>query len=431
MPSLVIIGSQWGDEGKGKIVDLISQESDVVARYQGGSNAGHTVVDGDKQYILHLIPSGILHERCQCLIGNGVVVDPEALVKEIEGLEALGIDARSRLHIADCAHMVLPYHRLLDTAQEKLRGKGKIGTTGRGIGCAYGDKAHRCGVRLGDLRCRQMLTKRLEGLAAFYEPLFTKIHSVEVPDIDAIINRLMELAEILAPLLVDGPAWLHEKVKGNQRILIEGAQGILLDIDHGTYPYVTSSNPTPGGACTGLGLSPKEITRIAGVAKAYTTRVGEGPMPTEFEPDFAEVVRKEGGEYGATTGRPRRCGWFDAPAVRRSILISGIDDILLTKLDVLSNLETIDVATAYRINGQETSIFPSQLETDTEVEVVYETLPGWQTPIEHCKNYDDLPENARRYVERLEALLERPIPVVSVSADRAGTILRKPDLYEA
>lgn len=426
MPALVIVGSQWGDEGKGKIVDILSEKADVVARYQGGSNAGHTVVDGDKKYILHLIPSGILHDGATCLIGNGVVVDPDALSEELLGLEKLGIDVRSRLLISDCAHMVLPYHKLLDQAQEKLRGKGKIGTTGRGIGCAYGDKATRCGLRMGDLRCERTVRNKIAALAEFYNPLFEKIHHVEVPDPDGVVQALLAHAEMLSPMLVDGPAYINRRVNEGAKTLIEGAQGILLDIDHGTYPFVTSSNPSPGGACTGLGLAPSRIDRVAGVAKAYTTRVGEGPMPSEFEPEFAEIIRTEGGEFGATTGRPRRCGWFDAMVVRRSIMVCGLDEIMLTKLDVLDTLETIKIATAYRINGEEHRLFPSNLTGDEQIEVEYEEVPGWQEPTSGCRKYEDLPANARAYVERLEVLLDTPISTVSVSADRSGTIHREP-----
>ena len=429
MPTLLIVGSQWGDEGKGKIVDMISREADVVARYQGGSNAGHTVVDGDKKYILHLIPSGILHPNCQCLIGGGVVVDPEALTNEIRGLEELGFEVAPRLFISDCAHIVLPYHRLLDVAQEKLRGKGKIGTTGRGIGCAYGDKATRCGLRLGDLRNEKKLRAKIEALESFYKALFEKVHHIEVPDADKVAANLLQYARILKPMLVDGPAWINRKLDQGRKVLIEGAQGILLDIDHGTYPFVTSSNPSPGGVCSGLGIGPKRINRIAGVAKAYTTRVGEGPMPSEFEPEFAEKVRKEGNEYGATTGRPRRCGWFDAPAVRRSILVAGIEEIMLTKLDVLDPLEKVRIGTRYRIDGKEMEVFPTDLAPETPVEVVYEELPGWKTPTSACKTYEELPANARRYIERIEKVLGLPVSVVSVSADRSGTIVRTPGFF--
>ncbi len=427
--SLIIIGSQWGDEGKGKIVDMLSQQADVVARYQGGSNAGHTVVHGDKQYILHLIPSGILHPNCQCLIGNGVVVDPEAVTGEITELEGMGFDVRERLMISDCAHLVLPYNRLLDVAQEKVRGKGKIGTTGRGIGCAYSDKVNRIGLRMGDLRSESRIRTKLRALADFYEPLFEKVFDVEAPDQDAVTAKLMECAEILGPMLTDGPAWLNERMRQGAKVLIEGAQGVLLDIDHGTYPFVTSSNPTSGGACTGLGIGPKHLGSIAGVAKAYTTRVGEGPMPTEFDSDFADIIRKEGGEFGATTGRPRRCGWFDAPVVRRAIMVCGIEQIMLTKLDVLDKLEHIAIGAKYKINGEETDIFPSDLAADDEVEVVYEQMPGWQEKTSDCKKFEDLPQKAQDYVHRLEELLSTPVSVISVSPDRDGTILRQKDFF--
>jgi len=431
VPSLLIMGSQWGDEGKGKIVDIISQQADVVARYQGGSNAGHTVVNDGKQYILHLVPSGILHPNCECVIGNGVVVDPDGLTKEIADLEALGFDVRHRLFLSDCAHLVLPYHKLLDAAQEQLRGKGKIGTTGRGIGCAYGDRATRIGLRVGDLRREKIVREKIARIAEFYEPLFEKVYEMEVPNSTEVAEWLLEAAEILSPLQIDCAAFVNERLDRGENVLIEGAQGILLDIDHGTYPFVTSSNPSPGGACTGLGVGPHRIGRIAGVAKAYTTRVGEGPMPSEFEPEFAERIRREGGEYGATTGRPRRCGWFDAPAVRRSMLVSNLDEIMLTKLDVLDPLDTIKIATHYRMEGKEVSVFPYNLAVEDEVEAIYEELPGWKTPTSGCRRYEDLPENAQRYVERIEQILDVPISVVSVSAERNGTIIRRPDFFSA
>ncbi|HUT22992.1 MAG TPA: adenylosuccinate synthase [Sumerlaeia bacterium] len=429
MPTLVIIGSQWGDEGKGKIVDLISREADVVARYQGGNNAGHTVVVNGEQYILHLVPSGILHANCQCLIGNGLVVDPRALEEEIQALEGQGFEVRSRLLITEGAHMVLPYHRFLDAAQEKLRGKGKIGTTGRGIGCAYGDKVTRVGLRLGDLRCEKVVREKIKRLASFYEPMFENVYHETIPSADEVVDGLLELAPKLVPMLVDNVMWLNEQLDAGRKILIEGAQGIHLDIDHGTYPFVTSSNPSPGGVSTGLGLSPRRIDRIAGVAKAYTTRVGEGPLPTEFDEAFGNRIRKEGAEYGATTGRPRRCGWFDAPVVRRSVLLGGFDEIVLTKLDVLDGLETVRIATHYRIGGRYAPVLPMGVTMETEIEVVYEDLPGWQTPLGQCKVYEDLPENARRYIERIEQLLGVPITVISVSADRGGAILRRSGFF--
>jgi len=429
VPTLVIIGSQWGDEGKGKIVDLISREADVVARYQGGNNAGHTVVVNGEQYILHLVPSGVLHANCQCLIGNGLVVDPRALEEEIQALEGQGFEVRSRLLISEGAHMVLPYHRFLDAAQEKLRGKGKIGTTGRGIGCAYGDKVTRVGLRLGDLRCEKVVREKIKRLASFYEPMFENVYHETIPSADEVVDGLLELAPKLVPMLVDNVMWLNEQLDAGRKILIEGAQGIHLDIDHGTYPFVTSSNPSPGGVSTGLGLSPRRIDRIAGVAKAYTTRVGEGPLPTEFDEAFGNRIRKEGAEYGATTGRPRRCGWFDAPVVRRSVLLGGFDEIVLTKLDVLDGLETVRIATHYRIGGRYAPVLPMGVTMETEIEVVYEDLPGWQTPLGQCKVYEDLPENARRYIERIEQLLGVPITVISVSADRGGAILRRSGFF--
>jgi adenylosuccinate synthase len=384
------------------------------------------VVSQGKQYILHLIPSGILKPDCQCIIGNGVVVDPESLEKEIKYLEDLGVEVRSRLFVSDTAHLVLPYHRLLDVAQEKARGKGKIGTTGRGIGCAYGDKVTRVGLRAGDLRSERRVREKVQALADFYGPIFENVYHEPLPSPSEVADQLMLGAKTLVPLLVDGSAWVNGQLDAKRKVLIEGAQGILLDIDHGTYPFVTSSNPSPGGVCAGLGLSPRRVDRIVGVAKAYTTRVGEGPMPTEFDTEFGEMVRKNGGEYGATTGRPRRCGWFDAPAVRRSILVGGIDEIMLTKIDVLDPLETLQIATAYRVDGRATDVFPSNLDPASTVEPIYEEMPGWKCSLADCKSYEELPENARRYIKRVEALLGVPISVVSVGADRERTIcLRK------
>lgn len=430
MSTLVIIGTQWGDEGKGKIVDIISRKADVVARYQGGNNAGHTVVAGDKQYILHLIPSGILHDNCKCLIGNGVVVDPEALEAETAELEAMGFDVRSRLFLANGAHLVLPYHKLLDAAQEKVRGKGKIGTTGRGIGCTYGDKVTRVGLRLGDLHRENVVREKVRCMADFYEPLFEKIYETAIPTCEEMTEWVLKIAPKLTPMIVDGVEWINKQIDENKKVLIEGAQGILLDIDHGTYPFVTSSNPSPGGVCTGLGVSPRRINRVMGVTKAYTTRVGEGPMPSEFDDVFAEQIRKVGAEYGATTGRPRRCGWFDAPAVRRSVLIGGLDEIVLTKIDVLDGLETIKLGIKYRIDGKDVDIFPSYLDPEANLEVIYEEMPGWMTPLGNCKAYEDLPANAKRYIERIEELLGIPVSVVSVGADRDGTIIRKSQFFK-
>ena len=424
MPAIAIVGSQWGDEGKGKIVDTVSAEADVVARYQGGNNAGHTVVFDGQQYILHLVPVGILRPTCLCLVGNGLVVDPQALEEEIRHLESRGIDVRPRLLVSENAHLVLPYHRLLDVAQEKLRGTGKIGTTGRGIGCAYGDKVTRVGLRTGDLRSETVVRAKVAALAQFYGPMFRHVYNEKIPSATEVADQLMKSAESLVPLLVDGALWINQRLDEGKKVLFEGAQGMLLDIDHGTYPFVTSSNSSPGGICCGLGVSPRRIDRIIGAAKAYTTRVGEGPLPTEFDKEFGDQVRRNGDEYGATTGRPRRCGWFDAVAVRRSILVGGIDEIMLAKIDVLDPVETLKIATHYRIDGREVSVFPANLDPAAPMEVIYEEGPGWKCSLNGCRTYDDLPPNARRYIERIEALLGLPITMISVGADRAKTICR-------
>ncbi|MBI3735352.1 adenylosuccinate synthase, partial [Candidatus Sumerlaeota bacterium] len=335
MPLLIVIGCQWGDEGKGKIVDVISQEADLVARYQGGNNAGHTVVVGTEKTILHLIPSGVLHPNVQCLIGNGVVVDPLVLEEEIQTLEAAKVDVRSRLHLAECAHVIVPYHKLLDQAQEKMRGAGKIGTTGRGIGGAYADKVARQGVRLGDYRDKDIFAEKIRALDRYYQPLFKHIFKEKIPNPDTVVDQLWAIEPTIRPLLCDSVAMINEYLARKKRVLAEGAQGVMLDIDFGSYPYVTSSSPSTGGVCTGLGIAPQHIKQVLGVVKAYTTRVGEGPFPTEILGDIGEFLRAEGNEFGATTGRPRRCGWFDACVLRRSVQVAGVTSIALTKLDVL------------------------------------------------------------------------------------------------
>ncbi len=430
MPLLVLLGCQWGDEGKGKIVDVLSDKVDLVVRYQGGNNAGHTVVIAGKQYIQHLLPSGILHEDVTCLIGNGVVIDPEVLKEEIETLENGGINVRGRLLISENAHLILPYHRLLDKALEKLRGKGKIGTTGRGIGCAYADKVMRQGVRVLDLLDESRFTKKVHAALAYYTPIFEKVLGEECPSADDVIKEIYPLAGFIREFVVDGVSVVNRYIDNGSRVLAEGAQGILLDIDFGTYPYVTSSNPSPGGVCTGLGVGPQKITGILGVVKAYTTRVGSGPLPTELLDGTGEKLRREGVEFGATTGRPRRCGWFDAVAVRRSLQLSGIKDIAITKLDVLDSFETLKICTAYRYKGKRVEIFPFGIEDTSEVEPIYETVSGWQKKTEEARNYDDLPDAARAYLERIEVLLDARVAMVSVSPDRENTVIKKDSFWE-
>jgi adenylosuccinate synthase len=422
VPLIVLSGCQWGDEGKGKIVDLISKEADLVARYQGGNNAGHTVVIDDTTFILHTIPTGILHPGTACLLGNGMVIDPEALSEEIRDLRQHGIAINTNLMISETAHLVMPYHKLLDQVQERKRGKGKIGTTGRGIGCSYGDKVTRQGVRVLDMRNKDRFVKKVRANLEFYEPLFEQIYSTNSFAPDDIIQRVWKHADMITSMAVDGVSVINQYIEQRKNILCEGAQGIHLDIDFGTYPYVTSSNPSPGGVCTGLGISPTKIDRIYGVVKAYTTRVGEGPFPTELTMEQGDNLRKLGSEYGATTGRPRRCGWFDAPLVRRALQISGIREVAITKLDVLDTLDTINICTGYRYKGRRIDIFPFGIESDDPYEPIYEELPGWKCSTEDVTKFDALPEKAKAYLHRIEELLSVKIVTVSVSPKRGKCI---------
>lgn len=429
MPLLVLIGCQWGDEGKGKVVDVLSDNVDMVARYQGGNNAGHTVVIKGKKYVLHLIPSGILHEDVACLIGNGVVLDPEVLKQEIEALEKEGVKVRDRLFISQNTHLILPYHSLLDKAMEEMRGKGKIGTTGRGIGYAYGDKALRQGVRVMDLLDRERFINKIRSAMEFYTPLFEKVLANDRPSADAIIERILPLADFLRPMVLDGVTLVNRYLDQGKRVLAEGAQGIMLDIDFGTYPFVTSSNPSPGGVCTGLGVSPLKITRMFGVMKAYTTRVGSGPFPTELSDDAGNTLRSRGAEYGATTGRPRRCGWLDAVAMRRALQISGVREIVVTKLDVLDAFDSLKICTGYKYKGETLAMFPFGMENSSEVEPIYETHPGWQRDISSVTGYRALPKQAKNYLQRIEDLLGVRMVIVSVGPGRENTIVRTKSLW--
>jgi adenylosuccinate synthase len=430
MPLLVILGAQWGDEGKGKITDLIAAEADMVARYQGGNNAGHTIIIGREKTVLHLIPSGILNPGTTCLIGNGVVVDPLVLQEEVDTLEAAGHDVRRHLRLSEAAHAILPYHKLLDLAQEKMRGHGKIGTTGRGIGGAYADKVARQGVRLGDYRDKSRLAAKVRALDRYYRPLFQHVFQQDMPAADEVLEQLWLIEPLIAPLLCEGTDLINEYLDQGKRVLAEGAQGIMLDIDFGTYPYVTSSNPSTGGVCTGLGVAPRRIDDVMGVVKAYTTRVGEGPFPTELKDATGEFIRTSGGEYGATTGRPRRCGWFDAPVVRRSIQICGVTQVALTKLDVLDPLDEIQACTHYEgPGGRRIERIPQDLGLLQQCRPVYEKLPGWKRVTADCKRFEDLPQAARDYVKRLEELLGVRMPIVSVGAGRELTILRQPTFF--
>ena len=419
--NLAVLGAQWGDEGKGKIVDLLTPRFDIVARYQGGHNAGHTVYVNGTKFVLRLIPSGILHPDVVCVIGNGVVVDPQALFGELDELTRNGINVKNRLFVSDKAHLILPYHRDLDLLSEARRGERKIGTTSRGIGPAYEDKIGRRGIRAGDLADPKALEQNVRDNVVARNRLVQDSHMEWQP----VLQQLLESGARLLPIVRDISLMLAEAMRAGQSILFEGAQGTLLDIDHGTYPYVTSSNASIGGVCTGLGVGPRAIDGVLGVVKAYTTRVGEGPLPTELTGDMGNRLRDSGNEYGAVTGRPRRCGWYDAVAVRYGVRINGLDALALTKLDVLDGLERIEICTAYRCGSRTLTEFPSDLSQLAACEPIYESMPGWDAPTKGARRFADLPENARRYIARLEQVSGVPAAIVSTGSDREDTILRE------
>ena len=425
--NLAILGAQWGDEGKGKIVDLVTPRFSIVARYQGGHNAGHTVYVKGKKFILRLIPSGILHSGVTCVIGNGVVVDPKALLAEVDELIAAGVDVGNRIVVSDKAHLILPYHRDLDLLSEARRGERKIGTTSRGIGPAYEDKIARRGIRVGDLTDPEGLEHNIRANVEARNRL------VQDTTMDArdVLTELATHAVRLKPWVRDVSLMLSDAMKKGQSILFEGAQGTLLDIDHGTYPYVTSSNASIGGVCTGLGVPPKAIGPVLGVVKAYATRVGEGPFPTELTGDMGNILRDSGNEYGSVTGRPRRCGWYDAVAVRYGVRINGIDALALTKLDVLDGVETLEICTAYKCGSRTLSEFPSDVSQLSACTPVYEPMPGWKAPTRGVRRYEDLPEAARRYIARLEEVSGVRAAIVSTGSERDDTILRKDVLKES
>jgi len=421
----VIVGTQWGDEGKGKIVDLLSRDADYVARYQGGANAGHTIVIDEKQYILHLIPSGILNKDVKCIIGNGVVIDPVALMEEIRMLENNGIDVKDRLFISHKAHLIMPYHKVLDQVRESSKGGGAIGTTGRGIGPAYIDKARRIGIRIVDLLDRQIFEEKLRHNFEEKNNILKKIYGYEESDTESIIENYLEFDNIIDPYITDISLLLNEEIKKGKKIFVEGAQGALLDLDHGTYPFVTSSNPISGGACTGLGIPPTSIEKIIGVVKAYCTRVGNGPFPTELNDETGEKLRSIGAEFGSTTGRSRRCGWLDLVALKYSIIINGVSEIALTKLDVLDSLPEIKICTEYEINGKITKNFPADLLTVSKVNPVYKTVQGWNRSLNGIKEWDKLPQEALDYFKEIEDYVEAEIKIVSLSPDRADTLVKE------
>lgn len=422
MANVIVIGTQWGDEGKGKITDLLSRSADVVVRYQGGINAGHTVVVNDQTFKLHLIPSGILYPNTQCIIGSGTVVDPQILLEELEQLHRLGVST-DNLFIAETAHVTMPYHRLIDRASETQRAEHKIGTTGRGIGPTYADKSERVGVRILDLMDKDVLQKRLRWAVEQKNIVLEKMYDLPPLDPQEVIASYTEYAELLKPYVVDASLKIDEAIKKRLNILFEGAQGTLLDLDHGTYPYVTSSNPIAGGACIGAGVGPTTIDRIIGVSKAYTTRVGEGPFPTELNDSFGELLCDRGAEFGTTTGRKRRCGWFDGVIGRYAVRINGLDCLAITKLDVLDEFDEIDVCIAYDLDGQEIRDFPSNSRVFAKCKPIYKSFPGWKTPTQDCKTLAELPIEAQNYLKFLEDLLEIPIAIVSLGASRGQTII--------
>ncbi len=427
MPVLIVVGAQWGDEGKGKIIDLLTEHTDIVARYQGGHNAGHTVVVGKEEFILHLIPSGILHRGKKCIIGNGVVIDPAALLEEMDGLKKRGISFDANLLISKNAHLIMPYHRALDVASEKLKGNKKIGTTGRGIGPAYADKINRKGIRMADLLDPKTFHEKLAANAGEANFLLDRFYNAPPVYQDQIYEEYMGYAKRLRKYIADTTLVLNQAISRNKKVLAEGAQGTHLDVDHGTYPFVTSSSPTAGGACTGLGIGPNTITEVIGIVKAYTTRVGSGPFPTEQENELGELLRARGKEYGATTGRARRCGWADTLIIRHAVRVNGMTGAAITKLDVLDTLDEIKICVGYRYRGKLYDEMPSELVVLEKGEPQYITMPGWRQTTVGITKYEDLPKRARAYVEKLCQLSGVKPTIISTGARRDETIiLEKP-----
>lgn len=420
----VVIGAQWGDEGKGKIVDLLSDKAEYVARFQGGANAGHTLKFDDKEVVLHLVPSGIFNGDANCIIGNGVVIDPIALVKEIEGVKAMGFSLDNRFFISQTAHVILPYHKILDQLKEKRRAKDAIGTTGRGIGPAYVSKVARIGIRMIDLLDKTVLKKKIEQNILDINYALENLYKEPVLNADDLMAELEPAINTLTPFICNTSNMLHEAIEAGEQILLEGAQGCLLDVDHGTYPYVTSSSPTSGGACTGTGVPPTAITHVMGITKAYCTRVGNGPFPTELEDETGEELRKKGHEFGATTGRPRRCGWLDLVALKYAVRINGMNELTLTKMDVMDGFEEIQVCTSYKVDGEETRVFPLCLDEVEKVEPVYTTLPGWDKDISGMTEWDELPDTAKSYITFVEEYLDVKFTIISTGPKRSDTIIR-------
>jgi adenylosuccinate synthase len=421
MPSLVVIGAQWGDEGKGRVVDLLSAKADMVVRYQGGANAGHTVIVEGEKFVLHLIPSGIIHPNAKCLIGNGVVLDPKTLFDEIDDLIARGLDVPSRLLISERAHLTLPYHLIMDKAREA--GTRSIGTTQRGIGPTYTDKVARLGVRVADALDEDLLKDRVAQNLADKAPVLNLVPEADRPKLDEILDAFRLYAERLRPYVADVSAVLNEALRSGKNVLFEGAQGTGLDIDFGTYPYVTSSNASAGGACTGSGIGPTKIDRVIGISKAYLTRVGLGPFPSKMEPEAEERARRRGNEFGATTGRPRDCGWFDLPLLKHSAEVNGLDGLVITKLDVLDPFTEIKVCVAYQCGDKRYDRLPASLAQLSRCEPVFETVPGWEADTSAARTLEDLPANARTYLEHLKELTGVPLSAVSVGPSREEVIL--------
>jgi adenylosuccinate synthase len=418
MSNVVVVGAQWGDEGKGKIVDFLAKNADIVARYQGGNNAGHSIVVGKDKFIFHLIPSGILYPEKKCIIGNGVVLSPKVLFEEIEDLRQRGVYIGDNLFISDRTHLIMPYHLLVESNDEMSRGSKKIGTTGRGIGPAYVDKVGRLGIRVGDLLDFRTFTDKLDLNLAMKAKFLEKSEDWIRFTRSEIIEEYKGYAEKMKPFIADTSVILYEAIKAGKNIVFESAQATLLDIDLGTYPYCTSSNPTAGGVCVGLGIGPTMIDKVMGVAKAYTTRVGEGPFPSEMPSDMNEGIRQKGQEFGATTGRPRRCGWFDAVATRYSARVNGFSSVAITKLDVLDELDSISICVGYSYQGKTFTEFPGQINVLENVEPIYERMDGWRTDTSEIVKYEDLPENARKYVEKITRLIETKVEFVAVGPRR-------------
>ncbi len=415
--NIVIIGAQWGDEGKGKVIDVLTEDADVLIRYQGGHNAGHTVIVDGEEFVFHLIPSGLLHPGKVGLIGNGVVIDPEALLEEMTRLAKRGVNVAQAVKISDQAHVIFPYHKKLDLLEETTRA-GRIGTTGRGIGPCYVDKAARCGIRMADLCDTRAFPGKLKQAVEEKNRLFKALYNEPPVNYDELLARYQGYADRLRPHVVHGGRFLRDAIAQGKRLLFEGAQGTMLDLDHGTYPYVTSSNATSGGACTGAGVAPTVIDRVIGVVKAYTTRVGEGPFPTEFPPQLMDVIRTKGREFGATTGRPRRCGWFDAVVARHAVWVNGCQSVAVTKLDVLDEMDTIQICIGYQEGAERTEDFPADTERLSRCKPVYESWPGWKAETGDAASFGDLPPAAQRYLKRLEELMGVPICLISTGSRR-------------